>query len=282
MCRVAEQVTVISDFRQEGVSKTARGLYCGTDEAAVKYVYSSVLKELREQFMGMESVCGSLVKRREIVRESKSSPQSKTSEEDTVFLVDWDDTVMPTTFLGDEESRHGFLSLSSYARFTFLELDKLVVSVLKKALSQGRVVIVTNAGEGWVQISAARYMPMVSALIEEANIEVVSARSAYYESYPEAPLEWKVHAFYDELQEIQIRSRKVNLVVVGDSLSDQYAAHSVTTRLNEESDLSVTLKFVKLIDRPNLEQLKKQMSLLLVNLDRLVKYKSAFDICVST
>lgn len=275
MCLSSDNSVVVMRQAMTGSSTSAkvhmgREYYSGEeDSGGFRAVYAEVMKELREHFM------------------KEKEPERVATDQDgeTVFLVDWDDTVMATTFLGEEETRRGYLTLSSYARFKFLELDRLVVAVLRKASASGRVVVVTNAGEGWVQISAQRYMPMVSALLAEGKVRVVSARSLYYDQFPDTPLEWKVHAFHDELRQIQVPSTqsKLNLIVIGDSLSDQYAAHEVVTRLNSEAPGKDTLlKFVKLIDRPNLDQLKKQMSLVLLNIDRMVKYSQAFDICVAT
>eukprot|EP00188_Purpureofilum_apyrenoidigerum_P001799 Plantae.Rhodophyta-Purpureofilum_apyrenoidigerum.ctg20308.p1 GENE.Plantae.Rhodophyta-Purpureofilum_apyrenoidigerum.ctg20308~~Plantae.Rhodophyta-Purpureofilum_apyrenoidigerum.ctg20308.p1 ORF type:complete len:270 (+),score=53.87 Plantae.Rhodophyta-Purpureofilum_apyrenoidigerum.ctg20308:317-1126(+) len=269
MCLVSDRIVSPTPL---SFGDVGRGLY-KEEENGFRRVYSEVMRELLEQFDAMNDRRG----------EGAEKRSSATFRKDTVFLFDWDDTVMPTTFLGEEESRRGYLTLSSYARFKFLELDRLVVAVLKKASAFGKVVIVTNAADGWVQMSAARYMPMVNAMLSEGNIKVISARSSYFEKFPKAPLEWKVHAFHDELCCIKpVVDGDLNLIVLGDSLSDQYAAHTVVSRLQETLDMPTILKFVKLIDRPSLEQLQKQMSLVLLNIDRLVSYKSAFDICVAT
>mmetsp|Transcript_9153 Transcript_9153/g.27549 ORF Transcript_9153/g.27549 Transcript_9153/m.27549 type:complete len:270 (-) Transcript_9153:158-967(-) len=269
MCLVADRIVAPVSLPFEDVG---RSLYKG-EEDGFRRVYNGVMQELLEHF---DSMSGQ--------RQEDGEPKTPaTFCKDTVFLFDWDDTVMPTTFLGEEETRRGYLTLSSYARFKFLELDRLVVAVLRKASTFGKVVIVTNAADGWVQMSAARYMPMVNAMLNEGNIKIISARSNYFEQFPEAPLEWKVHAFQDELSYMKSAvDGRLNLIVLGDSLSDQYAAHTVVSRLEETLEMQAVLKFVKLIDRPSLEQVQKQMSLVLLNIDRLVSYKSAFDICVAT
>jgi hypothetical protein len=51
-----------------------------------------------------------------------------------------------------------------------------------KSKSLGRVIIVTNAAEGWVELSAKRFLPRVNA--ELNGIEIISARTKYESLYP--------------------------------------------------------------------------------------------------
>ena len=48
---------------------------------------------------------------------------------------------------------------------------------LEKSIQFGVNYIVTNAGEGWVQYSAKKFMPSVEPLLK--HIKVISARSKY-------------------------------------------------------------------------------------------------------
>merc|ERR1711998_149070 len=71
--------------------------------------------------------------------------------------------------------------------------DAAVFNVLSKAMTYGNVVIITNAERGWVEMSAARFMPTTQLLLSE--LTVVSARSTYEPEFPDDPLNWKVAAF---------------------------------------------------------------------------------------
>jgi hypothetical protein len=73
--------------------------------------------------------------------------------------------------------------------------------------------IVTNAGEGWVQYSAKKFMPSVSTLLK--NIKIISAR-AKYEHLTKDYTEWKIKAFMEaagELEDVSVR----NIVCLGDN-----------------------------------------------------------------
>lgn len=43
--------------------------------------------------------------------------------------------------------------------------------------------IITNAAEGWVEISAKRFLPKVSKLIKE-DVTIISARTKYENRFP--------------------------------------------------------------------------------------------------
>ena len=49
--------------------------------------------------------------------------------------------------------------------------------------------MVTNAETGWVQLSAAKFIPAVVPLL--SRVSILSARSTYEGRYPDAPLKWK-------------------------------------------------------------------------------------------
>lgn len=51
-----------------------------------------------------------------------------------------------------------------------------------KSKKFGKTYIVTNAAEGWVELSARRFMPKVNA--ELKDIEIISARTRYEKLYP--------------------------------------------------------------------------------------------------
>lgn len=60
----------------------------------------------------------------------------------------------------------------------------------------GKVYIVTNAAEGWVQLSANRFLPLVNAEIQ-TGITIISARERYEKLYPRNYQKWKVEAFLE-------------------------------------------------------------------------------------
>jgi hypothetical protein len=49
---------------------------------------------------------------------------------------------------------------------------------LQTAKTLGKIFIITNAAEGWVELSSHRFMPLVAKEIEE-DITIISARTMY-------------------------------------------------------------------------------------------------------
>lgn len=58
----------------------------------------------------------------------------------------------------------------------------------------GRVIIITNAKEGWVEYSSYFMLPRVSQLIE-LYIPVISAQTQFASKYPYDIAMWKQQAF---------------------------------------------------------------------------------------
>lgn len=73
--------------------------------------------------------------------------------------------------------------------------------MLTSSVKHGRVYIVTNATEGWVQFSAQKYMPLVYEALKK--VEVISARSLFERLYPGDTYEWKIQAFTNIQKELE-------------------------------------------------------------------------------
>lgn len=158
-----------------------------------------------------------------------------------------------------------------------------MLTLLKNTLKLGIVLIVTNAGDGWVELSASRFLPAVKAFLD-ANykyIRVISARARYVETHRHLPLQWKVLTFSDELQPILAASGckpyDLNVVVFGDSVGDQYAAH-VTSNSLASAGMPVIMKVVKFLERPSIDQLCKELAVLLDHLQVMTSHRGPFDV----
>lgn len=71
------------------------------------------------------------------------------------------------------------------------ELDEVAVNLIRQSKKYGKVYIVTNAAQGWVELSAHRFLPRV---LEEltSEITIISARAHYEKLYPRNYQKWKV------------------------------------------------------------------------------------------
>ena len=121
----------------------------------------------------------------------KPGDKPKTSQ--TCIIFDWDDTILCTTFLAP----HHHLIYDPNLKFPptlqkrLTELDDVAYDLLHKAKTFGRVYIVTNAQEGWVELSANRFLPRVFQELQQ-DVTIISARTKYQKLYPKDISKWKV------------------------------------------------------------------------------------------
>lgn len=74
-------------------------------------------------------------------------------------------------------------------------LDEAAVKLIRLAKQLGMVYIITNAAEGWVEISSQRFLPKIH---EELNgITIISARTKFEKQFPHNYQEWKIRAFLE-------------------------------------------------------------------------------------
>lgn len=165
-----------------------------------------------------------------------------------------------------------------------LVLETRILTLLKTAVRLGTVLIVTNAGDGWVELSSSRFLPAVRAFLEKNynRVKVISARARYVDVYREQPLQWKVLTFADELRAISFNRGSLgpgylHVIVLGDSVGDQYAAHVAANTLSS-AGLPVVLKVVKFLERPSIDQLCKELGVLLDHLLDMTTHKGPFDV----
>ena len=86
----------------------------------------------------------------------------------------------------------------------------------------GKVYIVTNAAQGWVELSAKRFLPKVNR--ELVDIEIISARTKYEKLYPKNYQKWKVEAFLETRRDMD-EEAITNLVALGDNVFEIEAAY---------------------------------------------------------
>jgi hypothetical protein len=177
-------------------------------------------------------------------------------EESTVIFVDWDDTLLCSSYLSGQGLRLDTeLEPSDEVGRELKDLENSVISLLKMAKTYGDVHVVTNAETGWVQLSAKKFIPGVVPLLEEVN--VLSARSTYESLFPESPLKWKFYAFRDKLCSLFTNSElNKNIISFGDSHVEREAVRAVTRGVP-----NTKTKSVKFAEKPSLEQLRRQLEL---------------------
>ena len=115
-----------------------------------------------------------------------------------------------------------FGAIPSQVREQLASLERIVKTLLQQAIQNGKAFIITNASEGWVQHSASLCMPGLQE--DLAQIEIISARSGFEASFPGDSHAWKMHAFLQVSNKLQMEA-VTNLLSVGDSHIEMDAVH---------------------------------------------------------
>jgi len=177
----------------------------------------------------------------------------------TLIVFDWDDTLLPTTYL----CYIGLEKITPEIEKKLTLLDERASKLLAKAVRAGKVYIVTNAKDMWVETSSRKYLPLTHRVIVDGSITVVSAREEYEEMYPKDPKKWKAESFLDigETLDAQVPT---NVLCFGDSEIEIDAASNMTRIFKQ-----VIVKTVKLKPCPKAEELIKELDVILQKFEQI-------------
>jgi len=226
--------------------------------------------------------------------DSLSCSSGPSEDPGILFIFDWDDTLCPTTAL----EGMGDTDLCPEIEERLRELSQLGWLCLSKAIELGaRVVIVTNATEGWVQASCERWLPKLLPLI--SSLDVISARSRWEPHGVSSPTGWKARtfeslAFYDDVgipPHLAFAAEDVDLspvaelwkdlIVVGDASFEHDALLRISNlacRDNGYKHLEVCrCKSVRFRLRPSIAQLCAQLSTLNKQMENVIACERSYE-----
>lgn len=192
-------------------------------------------------------------------------------------FFDYDDTLLPSTFLASQGCLRLDAEVTQAIREQLSVISAAVFQVLTLAIDSGSsIFIITNSETGWVQLSCQKFMPEVSVLL--SRVTILSARSTYEKAFPGAPVAWKKAAFKDCLDRLfsQCPSCAKNILSLGDSQTEREAILQAGKELSTS-----TVKNVKFVERPSIEQLKTELDLISKTWSHLCSYESALDLMLS-
>eukprot|EP00927_Polykrikos_kofoidii_P079654 TRINITY_DN76450_c0_g1_i1.p1 TRINITY_DN76450_c0_g1~~TRINITY_DN76450_c0_g1_i1.p1 ORF type:complete len:365 (+),score=80.17 TRINITY_DN76450_c0_g1_i1:206-1300(+) len=180
----------------------------------------------------------------------------------TVVIFDWDDTLLCTTYLNMRPAPKD-QPLSPVVERHIRGIEAADRKLLTLAMRLGHTFIITNATTGWVELSAANYMPDLLPLLQ--RVPVISARGKFESLYPGEVSKWKEEAFL-EVQR-QLDSKIItNLISLGDSNFEMEAVHVMGRAFNQ-----ALVKTIKFRENPSPEELLKQLELVAQKFDRIVE-----------
>ena len=177
-----------------------------------------------------------------------------------IFIYDWDDTLMCTSFVAPA----GILNLDDLKpadKTNMKNLDQLVSTLLTKSMEHGNVFIITNAAYGWVEYSAKKLYPMTYNILK--NIKIVSARGMWEKKLPGDYRQWKSKAFIETMKSSNINFCKTaNIISFGDSIIELEASHKL-----KEMFADGYIKTIKFKESPQPMELIKELKIITSQFD---------------
>ena len=182
------------------------------------------------------------------------NPGIKPKVHNSLIIFDWDDTLLPTSFLTPKGTFSEEVQLSPSDLEKMQQIEDYVYIILKECIEKGDVYIITNAGTNWVQYSANLFYPKISELLKK--IKIISARGEYEKSFPGNLRQWKIQAFLNLLKDVN-NKLVTNIICVGDSLFEIEAGRILASNFKE-----AYIKTIKFREAHKLDELLKQLKFL--------------------
>ena len=179
----------------------------------------------------------------------------KNINKETLFIIDWDDTLMCTSFITLKTQ-----PLSEEERNLILNLGNLVSLFLSHCQEYGKVIILTNSSENWVKTTSIENLG-ISDFIDK-NIKVISTRDNYLKKGIDKNY-WKEMAM-DEIFN-KYGNKIENLICASDSEKDINIFKKFMQK-NKGINIS-TIKFKR---KPNPLILIKEIKYLVNNISNII------------
>ena len=178
-------------------------------------------------------------------------PNNRPKTHNSLIIFDWDDTLLPTTFLTKRGIYNEEIMIAENKKIQKLENSAL--KLLNMSIDKGEVYIITNACLEWVEYSAEKFYPRIFKILPK--IKVISARGHWESEYPGDSRRWKIQTFLSLKKELNTKL-VTNIICLGDSLLEIEAGRILANSFSE-----AFVKTIKFKEEPKLEELNKQLLL---------------------
>ena len=181
--------------------------------------------------------------------------KSQRKDKETIFLLDWDDTLMCTSFITLKGE-----PLSAEEQNLILNLGNIVSVFLSHCLEYGKVIILTNSSENWVKKTSIENLGITDLI--DKNIKIISTRDNYLKKGIDKKY-WKEMA----LEEIfnKYGNKIENLICASDSEKDINIFKKFMYK-NKGINIS-TIKFKR---KPNILILIKEIKYLIAHINIII------------
>jgi len=194
---------------------------------------------------------------------------------ENLIIFDWDDTLFPTTWLREQGLLENGAVITQQQDEQLQALADVVAVTLEVAKKRGGVAIVTNAEQGWVEMSCEAIMPSLRAHLE--GVRIVSARSRHEKQGVFAPTTWKCLAFEELVDDFYSASGKSDMTLRRNIVSLGDSEHEMEALMWVAAGTECDAKCLKWVQQPGLEQLREQHELIAGLLDDVVDHDGNLD-----
>lgn len=197
----------------------------------------------------------------------------KLNKNNTLIILDWDDTLFPTSWVNNNDINITNISKHGYVNF-FEKIDICLNKLFLNLINLGDVLIITNALLNWINISS-KVLPKTNKLFENNdNIKFISARGEY-SSVSNDINDWKKFAFINELKKKTHQKNINNIISIGD------AEYEYNALINLYDDNSYRLlKSLKFIRYPANNNIYEQINILNNSIKNICLYKGHLDLII--
>lgn len=198
------------------------------------------------------------------------------SFDETLVILDWDDTLLPTTWIEGQGLSLASESVPTAEQWEQLELmAERAALTLQLAKSSGHVIIVTNAEHLWIELSCDKFMPSLAQYLKD--IKLLSARSLFECQGVAQPLHWKLLAFRGEIDHFLSNGPGcwTNIISIGDSPHEREALIHATDNVPNS-----WAKALKLKEKPSREEFLKEHEVLCSILKDIVNHNGSLDVSI--
>jgi hypothetical protein len=208
-----------------------------------------------------------------------------------IFLIDWDDTLFPTSWVNSNNINIQDSSSISEYKLYFLDLDKVISNFLYSLNEKGDIFIVTNATLNWIKICLS-ILQLTSKTIMDNKIRIISARDLYLNK-TSSPIEWKILTFrnviIENLEKLENLKENtyLNIFSFGDAkyeyialmnLNEYLLKNEYVTEKIKNNNFNFLLKSIKFMEKPTFEYIIDQIRVIEKNRDLIINKLEYVDL----
>ncbi|KAF8819069.1 hypothetical protein IE077_004303 [Cardiosporidium cionae] len=214
------------------------------------------------------------------IKNSLNSLESITLPENTLIILDYDDTLLPTNWVAVHHKIGLNDSIPPLLQNHLAELSGLAIKTIDFCRKTGRLIVVTNASAEWVMRSGEKFIPTVWNHLKSCEIEIVSARDRW-QSTGLPQRHWKLKIFEEAIRyafEKQVQNGKDCCVIsIGDGEGEREACLEMwrQTGVNEWM-----FKSLKLLAQPTCNQLISEHLLIQQAFPDILKVPQSLDMAI--